>query len=194
MRRSARALSRWRRIRSCSCAAPIGRGCDATTDPDGVASGGYIARSLVTWLFWPISPSDNVCACRCGSTRLVQASCLRSARIAGVVDLMDARTWALCRRLVDDAAVYNYPRRQNLHCSQGSPICVPYVGHRSRGEGSGHSGANDDGSGSVVRIMDFGMKAFRRSTASRTDKMVGCCWVVLGSELKHRSEDAIGGG
>lgn len=45
------------------------------------------------------------------------------------------------------------------------PIFFPYVGYRSRGEGSGHSETDDDGSGIVIRIMHSGVKGFRRSTS-----------------------------
>ncbi len=49
-------------------------------------------------------------------------------------------------------------------------MCFPHVGYRSCGEGSAHSGANDDGSGSVVRIIDSGMKGFRRVRSYRSNR------------------------
>jgi len=67
--------------------------------------------------------------------------------------------------------------------------CVPYIGHRLHGEGSGHSGADHDGNGSAVHIMRSRVKSFRRSTSlllRRVAEVLHCFPRLDPFRLAHR--------
>ncbi len=73
-----------------------------------------------------------------------------------------------------------------------APPCAPYMGHWSCEEGSGHSGADDGVSGSVVRITNVGVKAFRRrpATASKNPRRCTPSFAMhaCGAKSKHTGQ------